>query len=110
MQRTKSWGRSVPNGYRIRWLKTALKNLNDEAAYIARDSPKAAKELVKRVLDGVDALAEHPAIGRPGRVPGTRELVITDTSYLVPYRVKGRTVEILRVFHGSRRWPSDFDD
>ena len=87
-----------------------MKNLDDEAAHIARDNPRAARELVKRVLDSVEALAEHPAIGRPGRVSGTRELVIADTPYIVPYRVKGRTVEILRVFHGSRRWPSSFED
>jgi addiction module RelE/StbE family toxin len=85
-----------------------LKNLDEEAEYIARDNPQAAESLVKRVLDAVDMLTEHPSIGRPGRVSGTRELVIADTPYLVPYRVKGKTVEILRVFHGSRRWPSDF--
>lgn len=100
----------MPSGYRIRWLKAALKNLDDEAVYIARDNPQAAKEVVRRILDDVDGLADHPAIGRSGRVPGTRELVVTGTPYLVPYRVKGKTVEILRVFHGSRRWPSGSDD
>jgi toxin ParE1/3/4 len=100
----------VPSGYRIRWLRTALKNLDDEADYIARDNPQAAAALVKHVLDMVDALTEHPAIGRPGRVPGTRELIVTGTPYLIPYRVKGEAVEILRVFHGSRQWPSRFDD
>lgn len=44
-------------------------------------------------------------MGRPGRVPGTRELVIANTPFLVPYRVKGDTVIVLRVFHGARRWP-----
>jgi addiction module RelE/StbE family toxin len=86
-----------------------LKNLDDEAAYIARDNPQAAVALVKHILDMVDALAEHPAIGRPGRISGTRELIITGTPYLIPYRVIGKAVEILRVFHGSRRWPSNFD-
>jgi toxin ParE1/3/4 len=100
----------VPSGYKIRSLRTALKNLDDEAVYIAGDNPQAAVALVKHILNMVDALAEHPAIGRPGRVPGTRELIITGTPYLIPYRVKGEAVEILRVFHGSRRWPSSFDD
>lgn len=100
----------MPSGYRIRWLRTALKNLDDEADYIAQDNPQAAAALVKHVLDMVDALAEHPAIGRPGRVPGTRELIVTGMPYLIPYRVKGEAVEILRVFHGSRQWPSRFDD
>lgn len=99
----------MPSGYRIRWLRTALKNLDDEAAYIAGDNPQAAVALVKHVLDMVDALAEHPAIGRPGRVPGTRELIITGTPYIIPYRVMGKAVEILRVFHGSRRRPSNLD-
>jgi plasmid stabilization system protein ParE len=87
-----------------------LKNLDDESACIAQDNPQAAVALVRHVLDMVDALAEHPAIGRPGRVPGTRELIITGTPCLIPYRVKGKAVEILRIFHGSRRWPAGFDD
>jgi toxin ParE1/3/4 len=45
--------------------------------------------------------------GRPGRWPGTRELIIPGTPYIVPYRVKGPVVEILRVFHGARRWPDE---
>ena len=53
----------------------------------------------------VELLAQHPALGRPGRVEGTRELVVPDTPYLVPYRVRGHAVEILRVFHGARKWP-----
>lgn len=100
----------MPSGYRIRWLRTALKNLDDEAVYVAQDGPQAAVALVKRVLNMVDALAEHPAVGRPGRVPGTRELIITGTPYLIPYRVKGKSIEILRVFHAPRRWPSSFDN
>jgi toxin ParE1/3/4 len=61
--------------------------------------------VVKRVLDSVGQLIEQPGLGRPGRVPGTRELVVTHTRYIVPYRVHGETVEILRVFHTSRRLP-----
>ena len=100
----------MPSGYKIRWLRTALKNLDDEAIHIAQDNPQAAVALGKHVLGMVDALAEYPAIGRPGHVPGTRELIVTGTPYLIPYRVKGKAVEILRIFHGSRRWPSSFDD
>lgn len=90
---------------RVRWLRTALRNLDDEAAYIATDDPKAAQQVVRRVLDAVAALAEQPALGRPGRIPGTRELVVPKTRYIVPYRVQGQTVEVLRVFHTSRRLP-----
>ncbi|MCO4240272.1 type II toxin-antitoxin system RelE/ParE family toxin [Acidovorax facilis] len=69
------------------------------------DDPKAAQMVVQRVLDAVAALAEQPALGRPGRVAGTRELVVLKTRHIVPYRVQGQTVEVLRVFHTSRRLP-----
>lgn len=91
---------------RIRWLKRALKNLEDEAGYIARDNPQAAEQVVTRIDTAVRMLAIHPGLGREGRVPGTRELVVAHTPYLVPYRVHGQQIEILRVFHASRRWPA----
>jgi plasmid stabilization system protein ParE len=90
---------------RIRWLRNALRNLEDEAAYIVADDAAAAAVVVRRVLDAVASLAEQPALGRPGRVPGTRELIVPRTRYIVPYRVRDGTVEILRVFHTSRRLP-----
>jgi len=90
----------------VRWLRTALRNLEDEAAHIAADDPAAARLVVGRVLRAVDQLAEQPSLGRPGRVPGTRELVVAGTRYLVPYRVRRETIEVLRVFHTSRRLPT----
>jgi len=90
---------------RIKWLRTALRNLDDEATYIAQEDPAAARLVVARVLDAVAHLADQPGLGRPGRVPGTRELGVLKTRYLVPYRVQGNTVEVLRVFHTSRRLP-----
>jgi plasmid stabilization system protein ParE len=89
----------------IRWLRTALANLDEEAEYIAQDDPHAARLVVTRILDAVSMLGDQPSLGRPGRVPGTRELVVLDTRYVVPYRVRGKVVEILRVFHTSRRLP-----
>ena len=91
---------------RLRWLRNALRNLDDEAAYIANDNVDAARLVVQRVLDAVAMLAEQPGLGRPGRIPRTRELVGLKTRYIVPYRVRGEVVEILRVFHTSRRLPS----
>lgn len=90
---------------RVRWLRKALRNLDDEASYIAADSPDAAQLVVQRVLEAVAMLAQQPGIGRPGRGSGTRELVVLETRYIVPYRVRGQTIEILRVFHTSRRLP-----
>jgi toxin ParE1/3/4 len=90
---------------RVRWLRMALRNLDEEASYIAADDAAAARLVVARVLDAVAQLADQPALGRPGRIPSTRELVVAKTRYIVPYRVKRDAVEILRVFHTSRRVP-----
>jgi plasmid stabilization system protein ParE len=90
---------------RLRWLRQALRNLDDEARYIAADDVTSARLVAQRVLDAVALLEEQPGIGRPGRVPGTREMVVGHTRYIVPYRVRGEVVEILRVFHTSRRLP-----
>lgn len=90
---------------RVRWLRTALRHLDDEARYIAVDDPVAARVVVERILAAVAEPSAHPSIGRPGRVAGTRELVVARTRYLVPYRIREDTVEILRVFHTSRRLP-----
>ena len=90
---------------RVRWLLRALENLNAEAEYIAQDSHSAACEMFQYVKASVDALADFPAIGRPGRVPGTRELVIDRYPLIVPYRVVGNELQVLRVFHTRRKPP-----
>ncbi len=92
---------------RIRWVRAALRNLDQAATYIAEDDPRAAVRMIGQVRDSVERLGRHPALGRPGRVPGTRELVVPGTPFVIPYRVRGNTIEILRVFHGARRWPED---
>ena len=93
---------------RVRWLRRTLRNLDEEAEYIARDDPDAAARIVDRIATSIERLATHPALGRTGRVPGTRELIVSGAPYVVPYRVRDETVEILRVFHGARKWPEKF--
>ena len=89
----------------IVWLKKALLNLDEIAEYIAEENPQAASQVVSVIIEQVDLLATQPALGRSGRVLGTRELVISNTYYLVPYRIKNNIVEILCVFHTSRNPP-----
>lgn len=93
---------------RVKWLRRALANLDEEATHIAQDSPKTAAEFIDHLFASAALLADHPRMGRSGRVPGTRELVVTRFSYILPYRVRGETVEILRVFHTARKWPRRF--
>jgi len=95
---------------RVKWLKKALQNLDDEARHIAEDDPAAAKLVVQCIVDAINLLPDNPALGHPGRIHGTRELVIPDVRYIVPYRVRPRLnrIEILRVFHTSRRLPQSW--
>ena len=91
----------------VRWLAEALRNVDAEAEYITRDNPAAARAVVRRIHDATRLLRDNPALGRPGRIHGTRELVAPGTRYIIPYRVRPRLarIEILRVFHTSRQPP-----
>jgi toxin ParE1/3/4 len=89
----------------LKWLRRALHNLEQEASHIAQDNPQAAAGLIAEANEATLLLIQHPDMGRPGRVPGTRELVLPHFPYIIPYRVKEQRVEILRVFHTSRKWP-----
>ncbi len=94
---------------KILWSLKAIQDLDSLRAYIAEESPAGAQRVVLRILHDVeDLLPNHPQMGRPGRVPGTRELVIPRTPYIVPYRVQRETIQILRVYHSARRWPDSF--
>jgi addiction module RelE/StbE family toxin len=50
---------------------------------------------------------KFPEIGRPGRIDGTRELIIQRTPYIAAYRIAGKTIRILRVLHGAQMWPQE---
>ena len=93
---------------RVKWLLVALDDLQQAGQYIAESNPVAATKVIDRVFKATRMLADQPGIGRPGRVMGTRELVVTGTPYIVPYRVIEDVVQILRVLHSSRRWPDRF--
>jgi plasmid stabilization system protein ParE len=93
---------------RVRWLCNALANLSAEAEHIAAEDPASALEMFDHVIARVAALADFPGVGRPGRVPGTRELVIEKYPLLVPYRVLADEVHVLRVFHTRRKPPTDW--
>lgn len=90
---------------KIKWLQTALDNIAHIADYTAERDPTAARRLVSKIRLSINNLAKQPAMGRPGRVEGTRELVIIGTPYIVVYRLKSGRIEILRVLHSSQRWP-----
>jgi addiction module RelE/StbE family toxin len=94
---------------KIVWTYPAARDLEAIQDHIAQANPIAAHRLAMLIRQRVQPLASHPQLGRPGRLDGTRELVLSDTPYLIPYRVKDDRVEILAVYHGARRWPEHFD-
>lgn len=72
--------------------------------YIAADSPRAAARMDELFSDAVTRLAEHPKLGRPGKIPGTRELILHE-SYRLVYEIEGKTVWVLALMHTARQWP-----
>lgn len=92
---------------RIEWRELAIDDLLEIVAYIAEDNPVAAFEVNDEIYRQVELLVTHPNIGRRGRIKGTKELVISNLSYVLPYRVVGEAVEIIRVYHTSRQWPKN---
>ena len=89
----------------IRLTPSATHDLDAIEAYIAEDNPKAAVRTVLRVLEAIEGLAEFPNVGRPGRVPGTRELVVSGTPFIAVYKVEANILWVARVLHGAQRWP-----
>jgi toxin ParE1/3/4 len=87
------------------WSPEAIDDLAALRAYIGEDDPAAAQRVAEHIVRSVELLSDNPQRGRPGRVPGTRELVVSRTPFIVPYRVRGSTLQILRVYHAARRWP-----
>lgn len=90
---------------KLHWLQSAELALEEIVDYIAIDNLNAALALGDRIIDAVDRnLTEHPNMGRPGRVEGTRELVVHQ-NYIVVYRTKGDAVIVLDVIHAARLYP-----
>jgi toxin ParE1/3/4 len=89
----------------IVWTAPAIADLGAARRYIALDNPAAAIEQVEYILAAVETLPRFPQAGRLGRTPGTRELVVPRTPFVVPYRRRTEAIEVLRVLLGRRAWP-----
>jgi len=93
----------------VEWSQRAADDLASLRAYIAEDDPAAARRVALHIIRSIEQLlAGHPHMGRAGRVPGTRELVVPQTPYIVPYRIRHNRIQVLRIYHGARRWPERF--
>jgi len=91
------------------WTRRANCHLRNAYEYWAREkSVDAAEKMLDRILATVELLPNHLEMGREGRVPGTRELILRPTPFLVAYRVRRQKIEIVALLHGARKWPERF--
>jgi len=90
---------------KVRWTRLAIADLDAAYEYISTDDPAAALRVISRIEGAVSGLSRHPEAGRAGRIKGTRELVISGTPYVIPYRYRRDAIQILAVLHGARKWP-----
>jgi toxin ParE1/3/4 len=90
---------------RVRWTTDAADDLERICDYVARERPEAARRIALDVLRAIEDLRTFPNRGRPGRVQGTRQLVLT-RPFLAVYEVREEEVQVLRILHGARQWPS----
>ncbi len=91
---------------RLRWTPTAVRDLTKICDYIGEhDSPASARRVALTIYDGVNLLATFSYLGRIGRKSNTRELVFGGLPYLAVYRLQDEIAEIIRILHGSQKWP-----
>ncbi|OSM08765.1 putative addiction module toxin, RelE/StbE family [Magnetofaba australis IT-1] len=87
----------------VKWLDSAIADLAEIRTYIAQDNPDAASMVADRIVQITDHLKDYPNIGKTSQISNARELVIAGIPYKLVYRVTSNTVEILTVFHTSRK-------
>ncbi len=87
----------------IVWSPLARARLQEVHTYVAKDKPEAAERLATRIVTATEALRNYPHLGRAGTHPGTRELLIGKTPYVVVYRVQGKRITIVTVWHGAQQ-------
>jgi toxin ParE1/3/4 len=93
----------------IEWTESAVRQLNQSYDYIAlANSETVAARIVEHILNSVHRLAIFPLSGRGGRVLGTRELVVTDTPFIVAYAIEEDRIVVLAVYHSAQQWPETF--
>jgi toxin ParE1/3/4 len=89
----------------VRWSPEAAADFAAIVGYIRKENPAASERIAHTIYDNISSLTSFPHRGRPGKIKDTRELVLTPLPFITVYRVKLEVVEIVRVLHGSQRWP-----
>jgi addiction module RelE/StbE family toxin len=92
---------------KVTWSAFALSDRDGIFSHIEAENVVAAIAVDQRIASTAQRLRDFPESGRPGRIAGTRELVVTGTPYIAAYQIVGETIRILRVLHGAQRWPDE---
>ena len=93
----------------IEWTEQATRHLDQAHDYIAlSNSPEVAARITMHIANSVQQLATFPMSGRPGRVPSTRELVVSNTPFVVAYSIEKQRIVVLAIYHGAQQWPEVF--
>jgi toxin ParE1/3/4 len=99
----------APPEIKIFWTRRATRHLHSAHEYWSREkSAAAADAMLERIFATAELLKNNPEMGRPRRIPRTRELVLLPTPFVLAYRAGRSKVEILAVLYGARKWPSHF--
>jgi len=85
----------------IRWLPKAQESLETELRRIAKENEAAAQCIAVVIKSHTKTREQFLEFGRPGRIPGTQEMVVAGLPYLLPFRMRDDVVEVLRFFHVS---------
>ena len=86
------------------WETKASDRLDEIGDFISQFRPDAADRLIQSVHDALDRTTRFPAIGRPGRISGTRELIV-HPNYIVIYRITDTAIQVLNILHARQRYP-----
>ena len=94
---------------KVRWTRRAHRQLEEALSFVAEEIPVAARQIAERIYVAESLLSDNPAIGRPGRVTGTREWVVTGAPYLIGYSLLEDQLVILALLHSKQQWPENLD-
>ena len=94
---------------KVKWLELALDDLDSAIEYIETENPPAALRVAERIWQASKLLSANPEMGRIGRIGDTREWVVNKAPYIIAYRVKNNSLEIMRVIHAKQSWPKTLD-
>ena len=95
-------------GLQIEWKKEAENDAIEMLEYVGKDNVISAYALYNEIKIQINQLSDYPKLGKLGRIKGTRELIIADTSYIVAYRIHNNIIQILRILHSARNWNKQF--